>query len=258
MPDRIRIWLAKFYSDWQKINISAAYFIVRTDKIFKISLNDWHVKKDFDISVTAMVKILPRCVYRRSKLWRQKLHKIFWEKINTNLAKNGLRMHHLHPFFIIFPGGHPRTSTWRRGSPLPHPPPAALRADLVTPHGTGPSGSATAVRHLLKMNFTSSGMNTLTRYEARRRTGERPEYEHVPFVMVISWPRTRKSVAHESKNQNNELKCYCLWFLIEYNMQIILIKKKMSKIRPILKKLCNKRTLMRQKIIFVLINNFLI
>ena len=33
-----------------KINISAAYFIVRTDKIFKISLNDWHVQKDFNIS----------------------------------------------------------------------------------------------------------------------------------------------------------------------------------------------------------------
>ena len=30
------------------------------------------------------------------------------------------------------------------GYPLPHPPPAALRADLVTPTGSGPSGSATA------------------------------------------------------------------------------------------------------------------
>ena len=45
-----RIWLTKFHSDWQKINISAAYFIVRTDKIFKISQNDWHVQKYFDIS----------------------------------------------------------------------------------------------------------------------------------------------------------------------------------------------------------------
>ena len=34
MLDR-RIWLTKFHSDWQKINISAAYFIVRTDKISK-------------------------------------------------------------------------------------------------------------------------------------------------------------------------------------------------------------------------------
>ena len=48
-----RIWLTKFYSDWQKFNISAAYFIVpyvRTDKIFKISPKDWHVQKDFSIS----------------------------------------------------------------------------------------------------------------------------------------------------------------------------------------------------------------
>ena len=30
LPDR-RIWLTKFLSDWQKVNISAAYFIVRTD-----------------------------------------------------------------------------------------------------------------------------------------------------------------------------------------------------------------------------------
>ena len=31
------------------------------------------------------------------------------------------------------------------GIPLPHPPPAALRADLDTPPGSGPSGSATGV-----------------------------------------------------------------------------------------------------------------
>ena len=30
-----RIWLTKFYSDWQKINISAACFIVRTEKFLK-------------------------------------------------------------------------------------------------------------------------------------------------------------------------------------------------------------------------------
>ena len=45
-----RIWLTKFHSDWQKIDISASYFIVRTDKIFKISPNDWHVQKVFNIS----------------------------------------------------------------------------------------------------------------------------------------------------------------------------------------------------------------
>ena len=49
MSDR-RIWLTKFQSDWQKFNISTAYVIVRSDKIFKISPNDWHVQKDFNIS----------------------------------------------------------------------------------------------------------------------------------------------------------------------------------------------------------------
>ena len=29
------------------------------------------------------------------------------------------------------------------------------------------------------------GMNTLTGYAARGRMGEKPKYEHVPFVMVI-------------------------------------------------------------------------
>ena len=45
-----RIWLIKFHSDWQKINFSASYLIVRTDQILKISPNDWHVQKDFNIS----------------------------------------------------------------------------------------------------------------------------------------------------------------------------------------------------------------
>ena len=52
-----RIWLTKFHSDWQKINISAAYFIVRTDKIFKICPNDWHVQKDFSISATLVTRM---------------------------------------------------------------------------------------------------------------------------------------------------------------------------------------------------------
>ena len=34
----------------KKIDISASYFIVRTDKIFKISPNDCHVQNDFNIS----------------------------------------------------------------------------------------------------------------------------------------------------------------------------------------------------------------
>ena len=33
--------------------------------------------------------------------------------------------------------------------------------------------------------YMYTGTNTLTGYEAGRRTGERPEYENVPFVMVI-------------------------------------------------------------------------
>ena len=44
--------------DWQnftrtdkKNSISAVYFIIRTDKIVKISLSDWHVQNDFNISV---------------------------------------------------------------------------------------------------------------------------------------------------------------------------------------------------------------
>ena len=43
LTDKISFGLTKFY-------ISAAYFIVRTDKIFKISPNDWHAQKDFNIS----------------------------------------------------------------------------------------------------------------------------------------------------------------------------------------------------------------
>ena len=43
LTDKISFGLTKFY-------ISAAYFIVRTDKIFKISPNDSHAQKDFNIS----------------------------------------------------------------------------------------------------------------------------------------------------------------------------------------------------------------
>ena len=54
--------------------------------------------------------------------------------------------------------------------------------------------------------YILTGMNILTGYKARRRTGECPEYDNMPFVMVIRWPRTRKYVTHEGKNQTNELK----------------------------------------------------
>ena len=40
----------KILFELTKNNISAAYFIVRNDKIVKISPNDWHVQKDFNIS----------------------------------------------------------------------------------------------------------------------------------------------------------------------------------------------------------------
>ena len=46
-----RIWMTKFYSGLTKFNIFAAYFIVQPDKFFKITPNDWHVQKDFNISV---------------------------------------------------------------------------------------------------------------------------------------------------------------------------------------------------------------
>ena len=46
-------------------------------------------------SSTGKVKILPHYVYRRSELWRQKLHKNFLEKNQHEFGKqNGLRMHH--------------------------------------------------------------------------------------------------------------------------------------------------------------------
>ena len=62
------------------------------------------------------------------------LHTIFWEKIDTNSTKNGLRMHHSHPFFKKNSRGRsPGPPPEGRGYPLPHPPPAALRADLVIP-----------------------------------------------------------------------------------------------------------------------------
>ena len=40
-----RIWLTKFHSDWQKILKHFCCIFYCTDKIFKISPNDWHVKK---------------------------------------------------------------------------------------------------------------------------------------------------------------------------------------------------------------------
>ena len=43
--------------------MSASYIIVRTDKIFKISPNDWHVQKDFNISVSMYFSTWENHVY---------------------------------------------------------------------------------------------------------------------------------------------------------------------------------------------------
>ena len=43
-------WCRKV-SDRRILLTTFGYFIVRTDKIFKISWNDWHVQKDFNIYV---------------------------------------------------------------------------------------------------------------------------------------------------------------------------------------------------------------
>ena len=53
----------RFY--WQNFIRTAAYFIVRTDTIFKISPNDWHVQRDINISAggwyaSSKVKILTK------------------------------------------------------------------------------------------------------------------------------------------------------------------------------------------------------
>ena len=45
-------------------------------------------------------------------------------------------------FFSKFPRGRPPDPHLREGVPPPPPSPAALHADLVTPPGSGPSGSA--------------------------------------------------------------------------------------------------------------------
>ena len=71
-----RIWLTKFHSDWQKFNISAAYFIVRTDKIFKISPNDWHVQKDFNIS--ALCRSAGKHFYGFHPFWCNVLDQSSW------------------------------------------------------------------------------------------------------------------------------------------------------------------------------------
>ena len=50
--------------DWQNINISAAYFIVRTDKIFKISWNDWHVQRFQHLCDYNVINVLEMlCIY---------------------------------------------------------------------------------------------------------------------------------------------------------------------------------------------------
>ena len=66
------------------------------------------------------------------------------EKIDTNSAKNGLRMHHLHPFFKKNSRGRPPGPPPDRGVPPPAPSPCgASRRFGYAPPGSGASGSAT-------------------------------------------------------------------------------------------------------------------
>ena len=72
--------------------------LLREDKKFPSLAFPWS---------TAKVKIFPHHVYRRSEIWKRKLHTIFGGKNRHELGKNGLRMHHLHPFFKNFLGETP-------------------------------------------------------------------------------------------------------------------------------------------------------
>ena len=85
----------------------------------------------------------PASIQLRVKICR----KNFGGKINTQSAKNGLRMHHFHHFSKNFPGEAPRTPTCGRGFPPPTPSPcgALRRFGYAPPPGSGPSGSATVL-----------------------------------------------------------------------------------------------------------------
>ena len=75
------------------------------------------LREDFGFSSTAKVKIFPHHVhvYRRSEIWKQKLHTIFGEKIDTNSAKMGYECTICIRFFKNFLGE------------TPTPPPTARR-----------------------------------------------------------------------------------------------------------------------------------
>ena len=86
-------------------------------------------------------------IYRRSELWRQKItHNFFLEKNQLVIGKNGLRMHHLHPFIKNFPGRGPLDPHLQKGDTFFLHPLVALCANLVTPPARVPSGSATGLQ----------------------------------------------------------------------------------------------------------------
>ena len=66
LADKISFGLTKVY-------ISAAYFIVWTDKIFKIIPNDWHVQNLFDISELLFSLHVCIMIY----LYRKKMRYLF-------------------------------------------------------------------------------------------------------------------------------------------------------------------------------------
>ena len=69
----------------------------------------------FPLDLQLRWKFFPHHVYRWSEIWKQKLHTILGGWNRHELGKNGLRMHHLHPFFKNFLGE------------TPNPPPTTAR-----------------------------------------------------------------------------------------------------------------------------------
>ena len=81
--------------------------ILREDKKFPLVGFIW--------SSTGKVKILPHHIYRRSELWRQKLHTIFWGKIDTNSAKKWAQDAPFASIFQKFSRGRPPNPHLREG-----------------------------------------------------------------------------------------------------------------------------------------------
>ena len=77
-----------------------------------------------------------------------------------------------------------------------------------------------------------TGMNT---FRSSGRIGERLEYEHVPFAMLIRWQCTQKYVTHERKK--SEQRAEILLSLLSADH----FDLKTSAIGPILKKVFDKK-----------------